>query len=550
MWHMDNGTSLSARGSRVVVCCDVDEGAPGHAGFPITLNGSVQLQRYGRSDSSKTAAPSGWHSWGCGCLAAAALCVTACAVGPDYHKPTVQTPGSFKEGADWQRAQANPQGALSSTWWVEYHDEQLSQLVDAALKSNQSIVAAEAAYRVAQATVSASVAALYPTVSASLSATRSESGPAAAAATGVPIGVSHAVTASAAASWELDLWGQTRRQIESSKAGAQASDAQRAGQRLSIAASVASDYFALRQADLDIDFLKQQQQVNADILTMTQAGYAQGAAAGDYVLVGQRQLQAVIAALQTTQIQREQYEHAIAVLVGVPPGGFSIQPRQDYVFVTPPVPLSLPSQLLERRYDVVTAERTAASANAKIGVAQAAFFPTLDLSAEGGYVHNQFAHLFSLPNRFWTLGPTLAETIFDGGARTAAVREARATYDEEVANYRQTVLAAFQSVEDSLSSWNHLQQQAQAYTNIYQRNQKLFDNTRAQREVGTASEQNLLSEQLTLLLAKQNLQDTQAALTQSSVALIKNLGGGWQWDETRKAAVTSTSMDRHDRADP
>ena len=185
----------------------------------------------------------------------------------------------------------------------------------------------------------------------------------------------------------------------------------------------------------------------------------------------------VIAALQATLTLREQDEHAIAVLIGVPPGGFSIQPRQDYAFVTPAVPLSLPSQLLERRYDVVTAERTAASANAKIGVAEAAFFPTLDLSAEGGYEHNQFAHLFSLPNRFWTLGPTLAETIFDGGARTAAVREARATYDEDVANYRQTVLTAFQSVEDSLSSWNHLQQQAQAYDNIYQRNQKLFDSS-------------------------------------------------------------------------
>src|SRR5580658_9593842 len=335
MWHMDNGTSLSARGSRVVVCCDVDEGAPGHAGFPITLNGSVQLQRYGRSDSSKTAAPSGWHSWGCGCLAAAALCVTACAVGPDYHKPTVQMPESFKEGTEWQRAQANPQGALSSTWWVEYHDEQLSQLVDAALQANQSIVAAEAAYRVAQATVSASVAALYPTVSARVSATRAQAVPGA-AATELPVGVSHFVSATATASWELDLWGQTRRQIESSKAGAQAIDAQRAGQRLSIAASVASDYFALRQADIDIDFLKQQQQVNANILTMTQAGYAQGAASGDDVLVAQDTLEAVIAALQATLTLREQYEHAIAVLVGVPPGGFSIQPRQDYVFVTPP----------------------------------------------------------------------------------------------------------------------------------------------------------------------------------------------------------------------
>ena len=473
-----------------------------------------------------------------------------CAVGPDYHKPAVQTPESFKEGADWQRAQANPQGSLSSTWWRDYQDERLSKLVDEALQANQSIIAAEAAYRLAQATVSANVAALYPTVSASVSGTRSEGGSAAAAATGIPPGVNHSVTASASASWELDLWGQTRRQIESSRASAQASDAQRAGQRLSIAASVAGDYFALRQADMDIDFLQQQQQVDAGILAMTQASYAQGGSSGDDVLIAQDALEAVIAALQTTQSQREQYEHAIAVLVGVPPGGFSIEPRKDYVFATPAVPLSLPSQLLERRYDVVIAERQAAAANAKIGVAKAAFFPTLDLSAQGGYEHNQFAHLFSLPNRFWTLGPTLAETVFDGGARTTAVREARATYDENVANYRQTVLAAFQSVEDTLSSWNHLRQQAQAYTNIYQRTQKLFDSTRAQREVGSASQQSLLSEQLTLLSAKQNLLDTQALLTQSSVTLIKNLGGGWQWDESRGAATAATSTDQHAGASP
>jgi NodT family efflux transporter outer membrane factor (OMF) lipoprotein len=478
-----------------------------------------------------------------GSVAAAAVCLLGCAVGPNYHKPSAQIPERFKEGVDWQRAQANPQASLSSTWWRDYHDDQLSKLVDDALKANQSIIAAEAAYRLAQATVSANVAALYPTVSASVSGTRGEAGAAAAPATDVPPGRYQYVTAGASASWELDLWGKTRRQIESAKASAQSSDALRAGQRLSIAASVASYYFALRQADIDIDFLRQQQQVYGDILAMTQAGYAQGGSSGDEVLIAQDSQEAVIAALQATETQREQYEHALAVLVGVPPGGFSIEPRKDYVFVTPAVPLSLPSQLLERRYDVVSAERQAASANAKIGVAEAAFYPTLDLAAEGGYVHNQFAHLISLPNRFWTLGPTLTETIFDGGARRAAVREARATYDENVANYRQTVLTAFQNVEDSISSWNHLQQQTQAFTNIYQRNQKLFDSTRAQREVGTASQQNLLSEQLTLLSAKQNLQDSQASLTQSSVTLIKNLGGGWQWDESREAAAASTSTE-------
>ena len=501
-------------------------------------------------DFRRTAAPTGWRTGGYGFLAAATVWLTGCAVGPDYHKPALQIPESFKEGADWQRAQANPQGALSSTWWRDYRDERLSQLVDDALRANQSIIAAEAAYRLAQATVSQSVAALYPTIGASVSGTRSEGGAGSAVTNGIPTGVSHEVTASVTASWELDRWGQTRRQIESSKASAQASDAQRAGQRLSIAASVASDYFALRQADIDIDLLQQQQKIDADILAMTQAGYAQGASSGDEVLVAQDTLEAVIAALQTTQTTREQFEHALAVLVGVPPAGFSIEPRKDYVFGTPAVPLSVPSQLLERRYDVVTAERQAAAANAKIGVATAAYFPTLDLSAQGGYEHNQFAHLFSLPNRFWTLGPTLAETIFDGGARTAAVREARATYDEDVANYRQTVLTAFQSVEDTLSSWNHLQQQERAFANIYQRSQKLFDSTRAQREVGTASQQDLLNEQLTLLSARQNLQDTQASLTQSSVTLIKNLGGGWEWNESREAAVTSTSKDQRSGASP
>jgi outer membrane protein TolC len=205
------------------------------------------------------------------------------------------------------------------------------------------------------------------------------------------------------------------------------------------------------------------------------------------------------------------------------------------------VPLALPSQLLERRYDVVSAERAAASANAKIGVAEAAFFPNLTLSAQGGFQHNALANLFSVPNRFWTLGPELAGTIFDGGARTAAVREARATYDEFVAAYRGTVLAAFQSVEDSLSSWNHLRQQEQAYADIYERNKQLFESERAQFHVGRASEQSLFSEQLTLLLAQQNLEDTQALLTLSSVTLIKNLGGGWEWDDAKEVPVDVAS---------
>jgi NodT family efflux transporter outer membrane factor (OMF) lipoprotein len=477
-------------------------------------------------------------------------------VGPNYHRPPVEIPASFKEGANWQRARANPQGALSSEWWLAYHDDTLSHFIDDALKANQSIVAAEAAYRLAQATVAASTAALYPIVTTDLSASRSGTGSTTGSSTtgnattrsSTPSSsVDQVVSASMTASWEPDLWGQIRRSIESSRGNAQASDAQLAGQRLSIAASVATDYFALRQLDIDIDLLEQQRQINARILDMTRASFLQGTASNDMVLIAQDTLEAVVALLQASKIAREQFEHAIAVLVGVPPANFSIATQLDYAFALPPVPLVLPSELLERRPDVVTAERMAAAANARIGVAEAAFFPALNLAATGGFENSTLANLFSLPNRIWTLGPALAATIFDGGARKAAVHEAQATYDGAVATYRLTVLTAFQNVEDSLSSCNHLQEQANAFARIYQRNQQLFESERAQRLAGTASEQNLLTQQLTLLVAEQNLKDTQGQLTQSSVTLIKNLGGGWQWDDTKEAAVNSGAVRGHEK---
>jgi NodT family efflux transporter outer membrane factor (OMF) lipoprotein len=472
-----------------------------------------------------------------GVILTVTACLSACAVGPDYHKPSVQIPESFKEGADWQRAQPNPAQPLSGNWWLVYQDARLTQLIGQSLQANQSIIAAEAAYRVALATVQANVASLFPIVSAQVSASRTGSGAGAAsvgttsaAATTVP-GVYNTVGVSASASWEPDLWGQIRREIEAAKASAQATDAQLAGERLSIAASVATDYFELRQADFDIQSLRQQQDIDNRMLEMTRAELLQGQASNDDLLAAQDNVELVVAELQSTEASREQDEHAIAVLIGVPPANFTLPPESSFAFVIPAVPLALPSQLLERRYDVVTAERTAASANAKIGAAEAAFFPTLTLSAEGGFQHNTFANLFSLPNRYWTLGPALAETIFDGGARTAAVREARATYDEDVANYRNAVLAAFQTVEDSLSTVNHLRQQAQAYANIFGRNQQLFASERAQRLAGIASEQDLLTQQLTLLQAEQNLRDSQALLAQGTVTLVKNLGGGWQWDD-------------------
>lgn len=480
------------------------------------------------------------------CAAAVvALTLAACAMGPDYRQPKVELPSGFKEGADWQHSAANPQGALASQWWSVFNDDQLTRLVEQSLKANQSIVAAEAAYRVAQAEVEADTASLFPVVSADLSGTRSKTNGAsstASGATGVG-GIHNLASASLTASWEPDLWGSVRRQIESGKATAQASDATLAGERLSIAASVAADYFALREDDTDIDLLEKQQQVDQRLLDLTRASYQQGIASNDDLLIAEDTLESVIANLQTSKIAREQEEHAIAVLVGVPPAGFSIAPQPGYAYTDPEVPLALPSVLLERRPDVVTAERTAAAANARIGVAEAAFFPTLDLSAQGGFEHNTLAHLFSLPSRVWTVGPDLAATLFDGGARTAAVHQAQATYDEDAANYKQAVLTAFQNVEDNLSSVNHLNDERNAFQSVYQRNQQLFGSTQAQLKAGTASEANLLTQRLTLLTAEQGLRDAQGQVAQSKVLLIKNLGGGWSVasDSTAGGADTANT---------
>jgi NodT family efflux transporter outer membrane factor (OMF) lipoprotein len=473
---------------------------------------------------------------------AISLTLGGCMVGPDYQKPAIELPMSFKEGAQWQRAAANPQGALDSQWWLDYHDATLNDLIARSAKANQSIIGAEAAYRLAQAQVASSRASLWPTVGVGLSGSRGSSsssglgtstgtvtsGSGSSSATG---GVVQSVNATLSASWEPDLWGAVRRGIESSSATAQASDALLAGVRLSISASVATNYFGVRQLDIDVRLLEQQQRINQRLLDMIQVEFVQGTASNDQLLIAQDQLTTVVVALQTSQRSREQFEHALAVLVGVSPAEFTLTPVADFTFAMPRPPLSLPSTLLQRRPDVVAAERAAAAANARIGVAKAAFFPTLDLSADLGYRSSALGGLFSLPNRIWTLGPALAETIFDGGAREAAVQQARASYDQDAANYRGTVLGALQNVEDNLSAINHLQQQADAFQQIYQRNQQLFGSQEAQQKAGTVSEQGVLTQQLILLQTEQNLRDTQGLLSQGSVALIQSLGGGWQQNE-------------------
>ncbi len=459
--------------------------------------------------------------------ASMALCLSACTFGPDYRRPMVAVPQSFTAGVAWRRADANPQGAISSTWWTSYRDPQLTALIGRAMAANPGIEAQQAADRVAHAVVAANVAGLFPTVAGTLTADKA--GPSGGNNLFNPASFQPAFGSTLSASWELDLWGKVRRQIQSSRAAAEASDAELAGERLSITSSVAAAYFQLRQADVDTELLRHQERIDSELLGMTKAAFTQGAASNDQVLSAQNTLEAAIAARENTEAAREQYEHAIAVLVGVPPETFHLAPDPAYRFVVPDIPVSVPSELLERRYDVVSAERTAAAASAQIGVAIAAFFPSLSLSAEFGLESNMLGQLFSLPNQYWILGPTLAPTFFEGGARRAALGEARATFDQDAATYRQTVLAAFQSVEDSLSTLDHLRQQARAFAGVYDGSSALFASQKAQLEAGTASRQNVLGQQLTLLQAQQSLTDTQALMVQDSVGLIKNLGGGWQW---------------------
>jgi len=283
----------------------------------------------------------------------------------------------------------------------------------------------------------------------------------------------------------------------------------------------------LRQADNDLTVYQREQEIEEQIVSMTRDALAHGTASNDQLLQAQDTLDGVVATLENERALRETYEHAIAVLEGVAPSDFAISVVPDYAFPTPGIPLALPSQMLERRPDVVSAERTAASANARIGVAEAAFFPTLDLTANASLVATTLPRLLSVPTRVWSLGPSLAQTIFDGGARSAEVQSARASYDEDVAQYRLTVLTAFQNVEDSLSEVRHVGTQGARLDAIYRRNEKLYQSILAQQRAGTASPQDVLNARLTLEQARQNWEDTESQLAQDTVSLIKNLGGGW-----------------------
>jgi NodT family efflux transporter outer membrane factor (OMF) lipoprotein len=460
---------------------------------------------------------------------AGAAILPGCTLGPNYARPVVDVPAAYKEAQGWKTAEpreTEPRG----NWWAVFNDAQLDALLGQVEVSNQTIKAAEARVREARALTQQAQAAFFPIVTANASATRSggRSGTGTNADTGGTQGggARNNFNVALDVNWEIDLWGRVRRTVEAGEATAQASVADLEAAKLSAQAQLADDYFLLRAQDAQIRLLADTVDAYQKSLQLTRNQYAVGVAARADVAQAETQLKSTQAQALDAGVQRAQLEHAIAVLLGKPPADFSIAP-EVVATAFPPIPPGLPSELLERRPDIAAAERRTAAANAQVGVAEAAFFPSLTLSATGGFQSSLLSQLFSLPSRYWSLGPALAQTIFDAGLRRAQTAQAMATYDENVANYRQTVLAGFQEVEDNLAALRILEQEAAVQDEAVKSARESLTITLNQYRAGTANYLAVVVAQATAL------SNERAALTilgrrlTASVTLIKALGGGW-----------------------
>ncbi len=445
------------------------------------------------------------------------LAVTAaCAVGPDYHRPKLDAAPDYKEAGDWKPSE--PGDALRrGPWWELFHDDALNQLETRIDISNENVKAAAAAYDQARALVAQARAGFWPTVGVSASQTRGAVGGAPARTTD---------SAGISGNWGLDIWGQIRRTTESNRASAQASAAALAAARLSAQALLATDYFELRAQDQLQKLLDDTVVAEQLSLQIAESRYRFGVAARADVVSAEAQLLSSQAQQVNAKIQRAVLEHAIAVLIGQQPAAFSVSPTSMRTDV-PTVPAGIPSALLERRPDVAEAERKVAAANAQIGVAKSAFFPSLTLSGSDDYTGRTWSRLFNVPNRIWSLGPSLAETLFDGGLRSAQVAQARAAYDASVDDYRQTVLAGFEQVEDDIVTLRVLEQQSVIEDAAVAAAREAEKLTLNQYKAGTVPYSSVITAQTARLSAEQTALGVLSSRLQSSVALIEAVGGGW-----------------------
>ncbi len=467
------------------------------------------------------------------------LLCSACMVGPDYQKPDTPMSVSYKELQGWTVAQPQDD-ADRGNWWSVYHDPELDALERQVEVSNQTIKQFEAQYRNAVALVQEAQANLFPVVGLNGNVTRSSgfsgsgtsssgavSGTSTGSFTGRGAGAPRTqYSVQGSVTWDLDVWGRVRRQVESQVAGAQLSAADLANARLSAQATLATDYFNLRAEDSLQALLQQTVAYYQRALAIVQNQHAAGTVSAADVVTAQAQLEGARAQLVGVGVQRSLFEHAIAVLTGHPPADLTI-PVGALASGVPVMPPGLPSTLLQRRPDIAAAERQMQEENALIGVQIAAFYPDISLSTLGSFIGSPLSHLFTVANRTWSLGAAASEVLFSGGARTAAVAAARATYDQSVANYRQVVLTALQQVEDELSSLRILEQQKHAEDVAVAAAQRAVDVIFNQYRAGTVAYTNVITEQQTLLADQQAQLAVQQSRLVASVALIEALGGGW-----------------------
>jgi NodT family efflux transporter outer membrane factor (OMF) lipoprotein len=473
--------------------------------------------------------------------AAALLLLSACTVGPNYKRPTTpaapafkeQPPLNFKEAdtAGWKQAQPGDSW-LKGKWWELYQDPALNALEEQVPVNNQNLAQAEALFRQAKTTVRVSRAALFPTVNGTASAAESRT-----AAVGIGSALSILPVEVA---WEPDLWGNIRRGVTAAAATAQSFAANAENARLLYQSELAQDYFLLHGTDNDIDLLQRTVASFQEFLTLTRNRYNGGVASDLDVAQAEAQLYNTQASLIELGVQRAQFEHAIAILTGKTPSEVTIPPAL-LATLPPPVPLGVPSELLERRPDIAASERRVAAANEQIGIAMSAFYPNLTLTASAGLVTSALQKLIEAPARVWSLGAGLTQEFYDAGRRRAIVEGQQAAYDATVAAYRQNVLDALQQVEDNLAALRILEvEAAKIQENIASSDRALTVST-AQYRAGTTNYLTVLVAQASLLNAQRSAVSLQIRRLTASVQLIQALGGGWNASQLpSRQSVSST----------
>jgi NodT family efflux transporter outer membrane factor (OMF) lipoprotein len=459
-------------------------------------------------------------------MATAVLQLTGCVVGPKYHAPVVQAPAAYKEAGDWKPAQPNDQN-LGGSWWTVFEDTRLNALEEQVNVSNQNLKAAEAQFRQARATLRYYRADYFPTVTYGPSATRERISARRPPATSIFDGITYNdFVLPFSVSYQADVWGRVRKNVESYREQAQASAADLATVNLSMHADLAVDYFQARSLDAEEQLLNSTVQQYEQALELNENRFAGGIASEVEVEQARTQLETTRAQAIDVGVLRAQYEHAVAILIGKPPADFSLPPLP--LSAPPPhVPISVPSELLERRPDIAAAERLVASANAQIGVAKSAYYPVISLGATGGFESSAITTLLNGPSGLWSVGLSAVGTVFDVGRRRALNDQARAAYDYQVAAYRENVLSGFQQVEDNLAAVRILENEAKVQNEAVTAAQRSLDLSVTRYKGGVTSYLEVITAQSAALADEVTAVNILGRRMANTVLLIQALGGGW-----------------------